>query len=391
MIEPHQKASAKSKTWLYLLFWSLLGASIIYLLNNLSWTISARLGFDHPGLNAVSIALLLGVTTFLMAVIWGAPLIRRLKIWKIGKQIRIEEPSAHQLKTGTPTMGGLLIVIPVLVVTGISNIPQIWGVTLIGKSTLLLLGCTVAFALLGAVDDWEGIRGLRAKGEGISEQAKAAFQFLFALCIALVLYFGPPHWDFVGIPGLKGPYEGGFFRIGLWMIPVTVLVIVGFSNAVNFADGLDSLAGSLSMVAFASYGIIAYLQEQYYILAFCFIMVGALLAFLWFNAHPAQVIMGDLGSLALGATLALVALMTGQWLLLPVIGLVFVAEAASVVIQRYYFKWTRLRSGTGRRVFRMAPLHYHFELLGWSETQIKERFWLVAFLGGMLGIALALR
>jgi phospho-N-acetylmuramoyl-pentapeptide-transferase len=174
------------------------------------------------------------------------------------------------------------------------------------------------------------------------------------------------------------------------MIPITIFVIIGFSNAVNFADGLDSLAGSLSSVAFVSYGIIAYLQDQYYVLAFCFTMVGALMAFLWFNAHPAQVIMGDLGSLALGATLALVALMTGQWLLLPVIGLVFVAEAASVVIQRYYFKWTRLRYGTGRRVFRMAPLHYHFELLGWSETQIKERFWLVSLLCGMLGIALAL-
>lgn len=386
MIEQQQKSWAKSKTWLYLLFWSSLGASIIYFLNSLSWTISKRMGFDR----SMSIALLLGVVTFLVAVTWGTPLIHRLKIWKIGKQIRIEEPSAHQLKTGTPTMGGLLIIIPVLVVTSISNIPQLWGVTLIGKSTLLLLGCMVAFALLGAVDDWEGIRGLRAKGEGISEKAKASFQFLFALCIALVLYFGPPHWDFVGIPGIKGPYEGGFFRIGLWIIPITVLVIVGFSNAVNFADGLDSLAGSLSMVAFGSYGIIAYMQEQYYILAFCFTVVGALLAFLWFNAHPAQVIMGDLGSLALGATLALVALMTGQWLLLPVIGLVFVAEAASVIIQRYYFKWTRIRYGTGRRVFRMAPLHYHFELLGWSETQIKERFWLVSLLCGMLGIALSL-
>jgi phospho-N-acetylmuramoyl-pentapeptide-transferase len=248
----------------------------------------------------------------------------------------------------------------------------------------------LSFALLGAVDDWEGIRGLRAKGEGISERTKATFQFIFALIIALILYFGPPHWDFVGVPGLKGPYEGGFFRVGLWMIPITVFVIISFSNAVNFADGLDSLAGSLSTVAFASYGIIAYLQGQYYVLAFCFTMVGALMAFLWFNAHPAQIIMGDLGSLALGATLALVALMTGQWLLLPVVGFVFVAEAASVVIQRYYFKWTRLRYGTGRRVFRMAPLHYHFELMGWSETQIKERFWLISFMCGMLGVALAL-
>jgi phospho-N-acetylmuramoyl-pentapeptide-transferase len=386
MIEPQPKTLVKPKNWLYLLLWSSLGMGLIYFLNNLNWTISARMGLDR----ALSIALVFGVLTFLVAVTWGAPLIHFLKKWKIGKQIRIEEPSAHQLKTGTPTMGGLLIVVPVLLITGISNIAHFWGVTLIGNSTLLLLGCMVAFALLGAVDDWEGIRGLRAKGEGISERAKFTFQILFALIIALILYFGPPHWDFVGIPGIKGPYAGGFFRIGLWMIPITIFVIIGFSNAVNFADGLDSLAGSLSSVAFVSYGIIAYLQDQYYVLAFCFTMVGALMAFLWFNAHPAQVIMGDLGSLALGATLALVALMTGQWLLLPVIGLVFVAEAASVVIQRYYFKWTRLRYGTGRRVFRMAPLHYHFELLGWSETQIKERFWLVSLLCGMLGIALAL-
>jgi phospho-N-acetylmuramoyl-pentapeptide-transferase len=386
MIEPQQKALPKPKNFLYPLLWSVLGVGSIYFLNNLDWTIAARIGINR----AMSIALALGVASFLVAVSWGVPLIRLLKAWKIGKQIRIEEPSAHQIKTGTPTMGGLLIVVPVILITGISNAAQLWGVTLIGKSTLLLLGCMAAFALLGAVDDWEGIRGLRAKGEGISERTKATFQLLFALIISLILYYGPPHWDFVGIPGLKGPFEGGFFRVGLWMIPITIFVIIGFSNAVNFADGLDSLAGSLSSVAFASYGIIAYLQGQYYVLAFCFTIVGALMAFLWFNAHPAQVIMGDLGSLSLGATLALVALMTGQWLLLPIIGFVFVAEAASVVIQRYYFKWTRIRYGTGRRVFLMAPLHYHFELMGWSEMQIKERFWLVSLVCGMLGIALAL-
>ncbi len=386
MIEPQQKAWAKPKSRLYLLLWSACGVGLIYFLYNLDWTISARMGINR----GMSIALALGAISFLVAVTWGLPLIRRLKAWGIGKQIRVEEPDAHQLKSGTPTMGGLLIVVPVLLITGVSNIAQLWGVTLLGNSTLLLLGCMLSYALLGAVDDWEGIRGLRAKGEGISERTKFAFQLLFALIIALILYFGPPHWDFVGVPGIKGPYEGGFFRVGLWMIPITVFVIISFSNAINFTDGLDSLAGSLSTVAFTSYGIIAYLQDQYYVLAFCFTMVGALMAFLWFNAHPAQIIMGDLGSLALGATLALVALMTGQWLLLPVVGLVFVAEAASVVIQRYYFKWTRLRYGTGRRVFRMAPLHYHFELMGWSETQIKERFWLVSFICGMLGIALAL-
>ncbi len=239
MIDPQQKLWAKAISRLYLLLWSTLGVGLIYFLYTLDWTITARLGIDR----GVSIALTLGAISFLIAVTWGAPLIRRLKAWKIGKQIRVEEPDAHQLKSGTPTMGGLLIVVPVLFITGVSNIVQLLGVTLVGKSTLLLLGCLLAFALLGAVDDWEGIRGLRAKGEGISERTKFAFQLLFALAIALILYFGPPHWDFVGIPGIKGPYEGGFFRVGLWMIPITVIVIISFSNAVNFADGLDSLAG----------------------------------------------------------------------------------------------------------------------------------------------------
>jgi len=173
--------------------------------------------------------------------------------------------------------------------------------------------------------------------------------------------------------------------IGLLYIPIAMFWIVGFSNAVNLTDGLDSLAGWTSAIAFACYGVIAFLQGQAYLVAFCFTIVGALLAFLWFNAHPAELIMGDTGSLALGATLAVVALMTGQWLLLPLIGAVFVGETLSVIIQVLYFKWTK-----GKRFFKMAPLHHHFELLGWSETQVVQRFWLVGLLAGMLGIALAL-
>jgi phospho-N-acetylmuramoyl-pentapeptide-transferase len=182
----------------------------------------------------------------------------------------------------------------------------------------------------------------------------------------------------------------GFVTIGWPIIPIAIVIIVGFSNAVNLTDGLDSLAGSISIICFASYGLIAYLQEQVYLSAFCFTIVGALLAFLWFNAHPAQIFMGDTGSLSLGATLGLVALMTGQWLILPVIGIIFVAEASSVILQVGYFKLTKRLYGQGQRIFRMSPLHYHFELGGWSETQVKERFWLLAILGGMAGVALAL-
>jgi phospho-N-acetylmuramoyl-pentapeptide-transferase len=330
-------------------------------------------------------ALALGAVSFIIAVIWGRPLINFLKRKGIGKQIRIEQPGRHQYKTGTPTMGGVLFIVPVLLITGVLNIINLLGMDAIGQSTLFLFFCLASHAVLGAVDDWQGIKGIRGKGEGMSPRMKSGFQLLFASIIALVLYFGPPQWDYVGVPGYPD-----FFRIGPLIIPVTIFVMVAMSNAVNLADGLDSLAGSTSMIAFACYGTIAYLQNQVYLTAFCFTLVGALMAFLWFNAYPAQLFMGDTGSLALGATLALVAVMTGQWLLLPVIGLIFVAEALSVTLQVSYFKLTRRMYGEGRRLFKMTPLHHHFELLGWSEMQIKERFWLISLLAGMLGVALAL-
>jgi phospho-N-acetylmuramoyl-pentapeptide-transferase len=330
-------------------------------------------------------ALTLGTVSFLLAVIWGRPLINLLKRNGIGKQIRVEEPEGHQLKTGTPTMGGILIVLPVLFITGILNIANLWGLNYIGQSTLILFFCLGSHAILGAVDDWQGIKGSRGRGEGMSARMKSTFQLIFATILALILYFGPPHWDYVGIPGFPD-----FFQIGPWIIPITVFIIVFMSNAVNLTDGLDSLAGSIASLAFACYGLIAYLQEQEPLMIVCFTIVGSLLAFLWYNAHPAQMFMGDTGSLALGATLGYVAVMTGQWLLLPVVGFVFVAEAVSVILQVSYFKWTKRVYGEGRRIFKMSPLHYHYELLGWSEMQVKERFWIIGVLCGMLGVALAL-
>jgi phospho-N-acetylmuramoyl-pentapeptide-transferase len=346
---------------------------------------------ENPLEPRMAYALTLGAVSFLIAVIWGRPLINFLRKKGIGKQIRIDQPGSHQVKTGTPTMGGILFVVPVLLVTGVLNIINLameavgLGMEAIGQSTLFLFFCLGSHALLGAVDDWQGVKGLRGKGQGMSARMKSGFQLLFATIIALVLYFGPPQWDYVGVPGFPD-----FFRIGPLIIPVTVFLLVWMSNAVNLTDGLDSLAGSASTIAFACYGTIAYLQNQVYLAAFCFTLVGALMGFLWYNAYPAQLIMGDLGSLALGATLALVAVMTGQWLLLPVVGLVFAAETLSVMLQVGYFKLTRRLYGEGRRIFKMAPLHHHFELLGWSEMQVKERFFLVSVLAGMLGVALAL-
>ncbi len=327
-------------------------------------------------------ALTLGTISFLLAVVWGGPLIRLLKRHNIGKQIRIEGPGSHRLKMGTPTMGGLMILVPVVLITAALNIINLMGLNLIGRSILVPLGTIVSFGLLGAVDDLRCVRN--PKGTGLLGRYKMLWQTLFAALVALALYFGLD-MHVVGIP-----FRAQYIDLGLWFIPIAMFVIVGSSNAVNFTDGLDGLAGSTAALAFAAYGIIAHLQGQIYLVRFCFTVVGAIMAFLWYNAYPADLFMGDTGSLALGATLAVVALMTGQWLLLPLIGIVFVAETLSVILQVAYFKFTKRRYGWGRRIFKMTPLHHHFELLGWSETQVVQRFWLVGILSAMLGVALAL-
>lgn len=322
--------------------------------------------------------LTLGTISFFLAVVWGRPLIRILKSVGIGKQIRIDEPTKHQTKTGTPTMGGVMVLVPVIIITGALNIANLLGNTLIGRSILVPIGTLLAYGVLGAVDDIAGLQGKR-KGSGLSARWKFIWQTIFAVVFALALHY-PLGLRSVAIPTIPEKID-----IGILYVPIAMFWIVGMSNAVNFTDGLDSLAGWTAAIAFACYGVIAFLQGQPYLVIFCFTVVGALLAFLWYNAHPAELFMGDTGALALGATLAAVSLMTGQWLLLPLIGLVFVAETLSVIIQIGYFKL----SG-GKRVFKMAPLHLHFELLGWSETQVVQRFWLAGLLAGMLGIALAL-
>jgi phospho-N-acetylmuramoyl-pentapeptide-transferase len=180
------------------------------------------------------------------------------------------------------------------------------------------------------------------------------------------------------------PVVKGEILLGVWYLPVAAFIIVSMTNAVNFNDGLDGMAGLISATMFAAYGAIALQQEQVFIARFCFTMVGAIFGFLWFNVHPAQLFMGDTGALALGGTIAVVALMTGHWILLPAIAIIPVSEALSDVIQIGYFKLTH-----GRRFFKMAPIHLHFEMLGWSETQIVQRFWLIGLIGAMIGIALS--
>ena len=330
-------------------------------------------------------ALILASISFILAVVWGPFLIRILRRYRIGKRIRIELPSGHQTKLGTPTMGGLMIVVPVVLITVTLNIYNLLERTWIGRSILVPLGVMVAYALIGALDDIAGVQGVR-RGEGYSARRKIVWEVLLTVGVAAaMLVMRIQFATQVGVPGVRRAVDLGW----AW-VPLAAFVIMASANAVNLTDGLDGLAGIIVASAFVAYGVIALLQGQVYLVHFCFTVVGACFAFLWYNAHPAQMIMGDTGSLALGATLGIVALMTGQWLLLPVVALVPVAETMSVILQVLYFKYTRRRFGQGRRVFKMSPLHHHFELLGWSETQVVQRFWLVGLLAAMAGVALAL-
>lgn len=325
-----------------------------------------------------AVALSLAGLAFILTVIWGSPLLRILHHFKIGKQIRVEEPGKHFVKMGTPTMGGVMILLPVTVMTLMLNGASLIGMQLLGRSVLVPLAAMLGFAILGMADDWEGIRGKR-KGQGMRIRTKFIAQIVLALGLAAVLKYMLDVPDMY-LPGVE--YE---IELGWWYIPIAAFLIVSMSNAVNFTDGLDGLAGLIAATIFVAYGGVALLQGQVFIARFCFTMTGALFGFLWFNVHPAQLFMGDTGSLPLGAAIAVIALMTGQWALLPIIAVIPFSEALSDVIQIGYFRLTK-----GQRFFKMAPLHLHYELLGWSETQIVQRFWLIGLIGAMLGVGLAM-
>jgi phospho-N-acetylmuramoyl-pentapeptide-transferase len=326
----------------------------------------------------IALAIGLAGVSFLLTVIWGPPLIRVLKHYNIGETIRVEGPERHFHKLGTPTMGGIMIVVPVLMVTILMNAASLIGFNVTGRSILLPLGVMLIFSVLGMIDDWEGIRGSR-RGIGMRARIKFPIQVLLALIITIGLVY------FLDVPQLYIPGAKKAADLGYWYIPIAVFLIVGTSNAMNFTDGLDGLAGLISATAFVSYGAIALLQGQIFLARFCFILAGATFGFLWFNVHPADLFMGDTGSLPLGATLAVVSMMTGHWILLPLIAIIPLSETLSVILQIFYFRVTG-----GRRALKMAPLHHHFELSGWSETQVVQRFWLISLLFAMIGIALAI-
>lgn len=326
-----------------------------------------------------SMALALSGFSFLLTVIWGEPLLRILRRLKIGERIRVDGPERHFSKLGTPTMGGVLILFPVALLTVLFNVVSIMsGFSIFGNSVMVPLIVLILFALLGSVDDWSSLRGRRS-GLGLSAVTKFIIQVIIATGTAFVLR------NMLDVPQLFLPGLDFEVNLGLFYYPIAIFIIVGSSNAVNITDGLDGLAGLISATAFSAYGGIALIQGQIYLARFCFIIVGALFGFLWFNVHPAELFMGDTGSLALGATLAVVALMTGQWAVLPIIAIIPVSETLSDIIQVAFFQLAG-----GKRVFKMAPLHHHFELSGWSETQIVQRFWLISLVAALIGVALSL-
>ncbi|MFQ6019912.1 MAG: phospho-N-acetylmuramoyl-pentapeptide-transferase [Dehalococcoidia bacterium] len=314
-------------------------------------------------------ALSVGAMAFVAALIGGRPFVALLRRGKVGKEVNPDGPARHLAKAGTPTMGGLLIVVMVVAFTAAAN--------LAGRHSIgLPLAVMAALAALGLADDLGSLQGREQRA--LNKRVK----FLGFLAIGLAAAFGL--YEGLELRSVNVPYAGGF-DIGPWYVPIAVTVVVLTAGGVAVADGLDGLAAGTAAIAFLAYGVIALLQEQTFLATFCFTAVGALLAFLWYNSHPAQVFMGDTGALALGGALATVAFMTGHWLLLPLIGIVFLLEGASDVLQVAYF-----RLSGGKRILKMAPLHHHFELTGWSEPQVVQRFWLLAALGAVVGVILAM-
>ena len=302
---------------------------------------------------------------FAVVVILMPGYIRLLKYVGIGKQIREEGPHSHLVKEGTPTMGGLLVVIVVVALAFFFGAMD--------ASTYSPLAALLGVGLLGAFDDY-----LNAKtGTGISVRQKLAWQIIVAVLAALYIQ------NHFAITDIRVPFVGDV-EIGRWpYVLFAAFAIIAASNGVNITDGLDGLAGGTTIFAFVAYLIIAVLNVPHQPnLAFvCAVVIGAVLGFLWFNVHPAQIFMGDSGALSLGAMLAVTALITGQILVLPLIGIIFVVETGSVVLQVAYFKATG-----GKRIFRMTPIHHHFELGGWDEEKITLRFWIVSILAGLLGV-----
>ena len=326
--------------------------------------------------------------SFIFAILCTPIMTHFLYKYKMGKQIRDDGSTPlftkmHAHKAGTPTMGGILIWSTVLILSVVffylaKFLP--WEIFdklnfLSRAETLFPLGVLVASALVGLLDDWLDVRGKGKKGGGgLTVKHRLLAYTLIAIVGALWFYF-KLDWDLFHVPFLGG------FEIGLSYIFIFMFVIVATSFSVNETDGLDGLAGGVLLTSYASYGVISFVLERYDLAVFCGIIVGALLAFLWFNISPARFYMGDTGSMGLGVTLGVIAMLTNTALILPIIGSVFVFESASVIIQI-----TSKKFRNGKKVFKVAPIHHHYEALGWPESKIVMRAWVIAGVSAVIGL-----
>jgi phospho-N-acetylmuramoyl-pentapeptide-transferase len=307
----------------------------------------------------------------------------------LGKQIRSEGApifnQLHQKKEGTPTMGGLLIWLTVLILALF-----FWGLGKMGfnhlitklnflsrSQTLLPLGALVASAIVGLADDLMGVFRIGPKGGGLKMRHRLLIYTVIA-CFGAWWFYVKLSWSTIHVPFI------GNFDIGWWYIPIFIFILVATSFSVNETDGLDGLAGGTLMTGFGAYGVIAYAQGHYDLAAFCGVILGALLAFLWFNINPARFFMGDTGAMSLGITLGIIAMLTNQFLLLPFIGFILVIESCSVILQ---IASKKLRGG--KKIFLSAPIHHHFEAKGWPETKITMRFWIISWVMAALGLIIA--
>ena len=320
------------------------------------------------------------LTTLLICFLFGGKIIEALKKLKVGQKIRDDGPESHMSKAGTPTMGGIFIIGSVVIAM------LFWG-DLRNRMVWLAIISFVAFGLIGFLDDY--LKVTKNNSAGLPAWGKLAGQFIFALAIVLYLYFtGGDEMTSLYVPFFKNPV----IDMGVLWIPFGVLLIMGESNAVNFTDGLDGLLAGLLIFVFITLAILSYISGRVDYSAYlnlpyisfaseltvlCLAIAGALVGFLWFNSHPAEVLMGDVGSLSLGGVVAVISLIIKKELLILIIGGVFVLEIMSVIIQVVSFKIRK------KRVFKMAPLHHHFELSGWPEAKVVVRFWI---LGGLFAI-----
>lgn len=317
---------------------------------------------------SIETMLIILAISFIISVLLAPIIIPLLKRFKFGQSIREEGPKSHMKKAGTPTMGGVIFLLSIIATTVIMSLVK----GAFTSQTIILILVLVGFGIVGFLDD--GLKIIFKRNLGLTSLQKLIAQIVISIAAYFLLKLGTFHNT------VQIPFTDFAIHLGVFYVLFLVFWLVGFSNAVNLTDGLDGLVSGTASIAYAAYGVLALLNEQMDVAIFAFAVVGALLGFLIFNANPAKVFMGDTGSLALGGALAMLSILVGQELLLLIIGIIFVVETLSVIMQVTSFKLT------GKRIFKMSPLHHHFELSGWSEWRIVLTFWLTALVAALIAV-----